>query len=599
MINDSMNYKRITIFAKDTQNDMKRFIGHTILILLAEIFLFCPITMSQNNPYKINDQLYSYYQKCNSAIRKPEVLLMADTLFHMAKKTKTQPKARKTITSNNLADLSKLVQALEIDDENPENQQKPSALDKKIIYNEFQNSTYTLVSPMAYLIGIDKENFGEENARQFLLKSYEELDAHKEARIIRNLCRIRTAMERNYPAIVSEFRMSFRNIGSVPNLIPSEAVAQLEQDGVRIYKAKPDIDEYIISINCEISNRINQVARFFPEWVKWDYVKPIFLMPNGTKKDGIKKAGEYYKSDTRRYPFHCWINWDAVATSPESKGNILYNDEKFVTILYERHEDRFENLSLVRDAGNHTMRNLGRLLEQCKKCLIAVDCENSDAVKLAAALSSLPTEQLGKISKVILFDSEYTTAQWKTLVDRTLSTAVDEKANLELEHIKVERLNQNKSQCDMALAVRTSREVYTSGVDAVILVSSDSDYWAMIHQLDSVRFLVMLEKGKTGMAIMDTLARHEIPFCFIDDFCTAASYNIKTSTLINAIQEQINQQLAGESTKPFNVREMMETALQNSWIMMTDKEKEAFYKRYLLCMKLNVSPDGAVSITLG
>lgn len=40
-----------------------------------------------------------------------------------------------------------------------------------------------------------------------------------------------------------------------------------------------------------------------------------------------QKAGEYYKSDTRRYPFHCWINWDAVSTSPESKGNILYNDE--------------------------------------------------------------------------------------------------------------------------------------------------------------------------------------------------------------------------------------------------------------------------------
>lgn len=93
MINDSMNYKRITIFAKDTQNDMKRFIGHTILILLAEIFLFCPITMSQNNPYKINDQLYSYYQKCNSAIRKPEVLLMADTLFHMAKKKRRRKSA--------------------------------------------------------------------------------------------------------------------------------------------------------------------------------------------------------------------------------------------------------------------------------------------------------------------------------------------------------------------------------------------------------------------------------------------------------------------------------------------------------------------------
>lgn len=86
MINDSMNYKRITIFAKDTQNDMKRFIGHTILILWRKYFFSALTTMSQNNPYKINDQLYSYYQKCSNAIRKPEVLLMADTLFHMAEK---------------------------------------------------------------------------------------------------------------------------------------------------------------------------------------------------------------------------------------------------------------------------------------------------------------------------------------------------------------------------------------------------------------------------------------------------------------------------------------------------------------------------------
>ena len=42
----------------------------------------------------------------------------------MAKKTKTQPKARKTISSNNLADLSKLVKELAQDDENPENHSK-------------------------------------------------------------------------------------------------------------------------------------------------------------------------------------------------------------------------------------------------------------------------------------------------------------------------------------------------------------------------------------------------------------------------------------------------------------------------------------------
>ena len=63
---------------------MKKVIERTIRILLAEIFLFCPIMMSQNNPYKINDQLFSYYQKCTRSIKQPKVLLMADTLFHLA-----------------------------------------------------------------------------------------------------------------------------------------------------------------------------------------------------------------------------------------------------------------------------------------------------------------------------------------------------------------------------------------------------------------------------------------------------------------------------------------------------------------------------------
>ena len=512
---------------------------------------------------------------------------------------KNQSKQRATITTNNLADLSKIFSALEENQDDANAQQTASPLEKKFAFNEFRNSTYTIVSLIAYLIGVSKEHFGDENAAPFLLTIFEKLEKNKDSRIIRNLCRIRTAIERNYMMIVNEFRNNVKNIGSVPELIPTDAVTTLEQDGVRIYKSKPDIDEYLISINIELSNRINSVSQIFPEWIKWSYIRPIFIMPNGTKKTGIKKAGEYYNADRSRYPFQCWINWDAVAISTDSKGNILYSDEKFVKILYERNEDVFENLSLVRDAGNHTMRNLDNLLENSRRSIIVVDCENSDAVKLAAALSSLPANQLSKIAKVLLFDSEYTTDQWRTLVDRSLNMAFYEKTPLKLEHIVVPRLNQNKSQCDMTLAVRTSREVYTTGVDAVILVSSDSDYWAMIQQLEGVKFLVMLEKRKTGLAIMDTLTVHDIPFCFIDDFCTAASYTIKTTTLINGIQEQINQVLDGKSEKPFNVREMLDTALQDSWITMTDKEKEAFHTRYLLHLKMSVDADGKVNIRIG
>lgn len=515
-------------------------------------------------------------------------------------KEKTAQNKPTKLKTNNPQDLLILMTQLQ-EQENQESEAKqpanPPSLEKRIAFNEYRNSTYNIVSLIAYLIGVDKEKFGAGDA-QFLDTTYEKTNQSKEARVIRNLCRIRTGIEKNYIAIVNEFRQGLKNINNIPNYIPTDSVTELEADGVRIYKSRPEIDEYLITVNIEISNRIGNVAFLFPEWIKWDYVKPLFLMPGGTKKEKLKAIGDFYNSDRNRYPFQCWLNWDAISTPGSNHGNILYSDEKFVTLLYEHNEDLFENLSLVRDAGNNTMRNLNNMLENSRKCVIVVDCENSDAVKLAAALSSLPTNQLSKISKVLFFDSEYTTDQWKTLVDHSFFLATNGKSTLELEHIVVQRLNQNKSQVDMTLAVRTSREVYTEHNDAVILVSSDSDYWAMIQQLEGTRFLVMLEKRKTGLAIMDTLALHDIPFCFIDDFCTSASYSIKTSTLIDGIQNEINRTLSGESTSVLNVKTIMENTLQSSWITMTEKEKESFYRRYLLNMKLSVATDGVVSITI-
>ena len=454
-------------------------------------------------------------------------------------------------------------------------------------HNEYRNPTHLIVSTIAYLIGVDRKHFENPNEPP-LLSIFEQLDQSKDNRILRELCMLRTALEQNYMAIVRAFRSGLNNIDTLPELIPSDVVKSLIDQGIRLYRGKPDIDAYIVFTNIEISNRISKAACLFPEWLKWNYVKPIFLMPSGTKIEGIKAAGALYNSDRDRYPYKCWLNWDAVSSGTVNRGNILYNDEKFVTLLYERHEERLENLSLVRDAGNRTMRNLSALLDKCTKCMIAVDCENSDAIKMAAALSSLAQEQLDKIHKIILFDSEHTTPQWSTVVDRTLRLA-DPNASqpLDIEHIIVKRVTERKSQVDMTLAVRASKEVYMNGVDAIILVSSDSDYWALIQQLDSVRFLVMLEKAKAGLPILDTLNIHDIPFCFIDDFCTSASYSIKTATLTDAIQADIDRALHGELDTPLNVRTMMDAALRYSWITMSDREKDDYCERYLRRMKIN------------
>ena len=445
-------------------------------------------------------------------------------------------------------------------------------------YTDYRNSTYNIVSLVGYLIGVDKQFFAPPGEERLDETIFEKSEKNKNARIIRNLCRIRTGFEKNYPAIRNAFKYEIKNIGTLPELIPSDAVNFLSQDGVNIYKSRPDADEYIIMINRELSNRINVVQSLFPEWINWKYVRDLFLMPNGMKADGIKQAGYEYNKNRNKYPFDCYINWRGG-----ENGNILYCDEKFVTLLYESWEDNFENISLVRDVGNITKADIYNFLADAQKAIMVVDCENSDPIKLAAALSSLSPSSKAKISKILLFDSDYTTASWAILAQA---------GNFPVEHVNVPRLYEKKSQVDMTLAARTCKEVYTNGVDSVILVSSDSDYWALIQSLADIEFLVMVERSKCGVEIRNALEQREIVYCFLDDFCTNASYTIKTTTLLTELRARLDAALN------VNINDMFNDVIHNTWVQMTPKEKQAFYDRYIKTMRLSIEGDGTLRILM-
>ena len=61
----------------------------------------------------------------------------------------------------------------------------------------YKDSTYELVSKVAYLIGVPLRIFQNEHEPP-KIEIYKRLEQDKNARIIRNLCIIRTAIERNY-----------------------------------------------------------------------------------------------------------------------------------------------------------------------------------------------------------------------------------------------------------------------------------------------------------------------------------------------------------------------------------------------------------------
>ena len=138
-------------------------------------------------------------------------------------------------------------------------------------------------------------------------------------------------------------------------------------------------------------------------------------MPDGYTENSIKLAAHVYYAHKYPYPYQVYLNWSA-----SKEGNILYNDKKFVSLLYEHHEDRFSDFSKVSDAGFLTKEGVFRFAEQYQHVSIVVDCENADPYKLCGMLHSLEgCGLLPKAEKIVLYDDVHTTNAWKILYRHT------------------------------------------------------------------------------------------------------------------------------------------------------------------------------------
>lgn len=173
------------------------------------------------------------------------------------------------------------------------------ANEDKIIYKD---STYELVSKVAYLIGVPRHIFeNEHEAPQ--MEVFERLEADKAARIIRHLCIIRTAIERNFRHINESMQIDYRTILSMPEYVPADSLRQLSTDGINfVKKSSTKLVHHIIEINRLISDRINNCKKLFPLWINWDYIKDLFVMPNGLKEEGTRQAASLYYTNRSYYP---------------------------------------------------------------------------------------------------------------------------------------------------------------------------------------------------------------------------------------------------------------------------------------------------------
>ena len=446
------------------------------------------------------------------------------------------------------------------------------------VTQESYGAHFEIVSRVAYLIGIRKWVF-ENDHEPPKIEIYNRLQLDKRARIIRNLCRLRTALEINFKKICDAMQHEHRSLIGMPEYLPSKWMQNLSDDGIDIYQNinGNSPSPFLFMINNEIKNRINNCRDLFPEWIEWSYLSNIFIMPDGNTDEGTKRAAAVYYENQSFYPYKQYINWD-----PRDCGNILLNDRKFVTLLYDLNMDEFRDISRVSDVSDYTKSNIYSFIENSGKTVFIVDCENSDPYALCAAIKNLDKDRLSKIEKIILYDDVHAASAWELL-----ASYID----IPVEYIMIERLKDNKSLADIKVATRTCQEFYANGVDSFVLVSSDSDYWGLIEELPETKFFVMIQHQKSSYALKDALITSGIHYCYIDDFYEGDGSDIKQDAIHREIVRVLKDSLE------LNLHDLMDEVLERTRIEWSRDEKDQFIKRHLQKnIKLNVDEDGDVSI---
>lgn len=442
----------------------------------------------------------------------------------------------------------------------------------------YKDSTYDIVSKVAYLIGVRKRIF-ENEYEPPKLEIYNILEKDKSARIIRNLCIVRAEIERNFGKINDKIKNEFKSIYTLPELVPQAALWQLQDDGIELHvKTRAKLWEYIIELNKLIRDRINNCRNIFPVWLNWEYIQDIFNMKDGLTRTGVKRAAEVYFPNMRYYPYNTYMNWE-----PQEEGNILYNDKKFVTLLYQWHNDYFVDYSKVSDAGSFVKSSIYDFIDEAKRVVMVVDCENSDPYQLSATLKGLEEEVTAKIQKITLFDDVHTVDAWRILESHT---------SIPVEHIMIDRVKGDKSLVDIKLTAVTCKEHYVNLVDSFIIASSDSDYWGLISSLPEAKFLVMIEREKCGPDLKAALANSGIFYCYIDDFYTGDGEALKQNAIFSEIHRVLND------TLKLNINDMLEAALTATRIEMTPSAQRQFIEKHIRPMKLAIDEHGNVLFEL-
>lgn len=461
-------------------------------------------------------------------------------------------------------------------------------VEKEYIEN-YENYRTEIVSLIGYLIGVKNEILSTEAAR-FKPEYISKYEMDDNLKTIRNLSIIRMNLILNTKEIMIRLQ-ELIPLDQMTDLISLDALQFLRNKEIEVIKVNATVNELIAYVNQYLLENIERIKAYIPNWIQWEYIRNLFLMPgcyagsNGSflssmvnKKKIIRminKEKTTYFLNKAFYPYGVYFYWPEAKMKPHY-GNLLFNDEKFLKILYTQYDATFKANQYVIDATVETKDQVYNFLDEATNVCVLVDCENVDPYCFASVFMNLDEEKLHKIKKVILFDDVNASNAWDYL---------HHNIELPLEHKEVTRVLEKKSLVDIAMTTGACKEYYENQTESIILASSDSDFWGLVSSLPNARFLVLNESTKTSFAILQVLKENHIQYCFMDGFAQAEAQEYKEEVLVQNLRLIIKEFNEEGSFAYRSPDELVDTIFTKAHIhgpyMQIQNEKEAFKNKYL------------------
>lgn len=232
----------------------------------------------------------------------------------------------------------------------------------------YKENTKDIVSIVAYMSGVQRRALIE-NYFSECPDALKQLDNISELRIIRSLCKLRTTLFLKFKKTDDLMKYDLKNLNSI-SWFSYQDIKELEENGIPILKVNYRSSKYMSDFNRLIQEHINSCKNFFPAWLNWDYIKDLFVIPKGQVESVVIKEFNKYMENLGNYPYQVYLHW-----KPYDCGNMLFNDKKFVSIIYDLNDDFFNENEKVTDAADYTKTNIYDFIQRNESTAIVVDCE--------------------------------------------------------------------------------------------------------------------------------------------------------------------------------------------------------------------------------